>query len=43
MWFAAADHGKEGFGDSEVDDAASSYTDPNNNNMGIQRMRSNML
>ncbi|EOA38181.1 hypothetical protein CARUB_v10009658mg [Capsella rubella] len=40
---AAADQGKEGFGDSEIDDAASSYIDPNNNknnnNMGMQRMR----
>ncbi|KAG7653812.1 Zinc finger RING-type [Arabidopsis suecica] len=42
---AAADQGKEGFGDSEIDDAASSYIDPNNNNnnMGIhQRMRCKM-
>ncbi|KAL0697577.1 hypothetical protein Bca4012_053699 [Brassica carinata] len=38
---AAADHGIEGFGDSEIDDAASSYIDPNNN-MGIQRMRCKM-
>ncbi|KAJ0248165.1 SBP protein [Hirschfeldia incana] len=40
---AAADHGIEGFGDSELDDAASSYIDPNNNNnMGGQRMRCKM-
>ncbi|XP_010475940.1 PREDICTED: BOI-related E3 ubiquitin-protein ligase 1-like isoform X1 [Camelina sativa] len=41
---AAADQGKEGFGDSEIDDAASSYIDPNNkkNNMGSQRMRCKM-
>ncbi|EFH68847.1 hypothetical protein ARALYDRAFT_471187 [Arabidopsis lyrata subsp. lyrata] len=39
----AADQGKEGFGDSEIDDAASSYIDPNNNKMGIhQRMRCKM-
>ncbi|CAL9214448.1 unnamed protein product [Arabidopsis halleri] len=38
----AGDQGKEGFGDSEIDDAASSYIDPNNN-MGIhQRMRCKM-
>ncbi|KAH0850925.1 hypothetical protein HID58_095114, partial [Brassica napus] len=41
---AGADHCKEGFGDSEIDDAASSYIDPNNsnNNMGSQRMRCKM-
>uniref|UniRef100_A0A1J3GM07 Putative BOI-related E3 ubiquitin-protein ligase 3 n=1 Tax=Noccaea caerulescens TaxID=107243 RepID=A0A1J3GM07_NOCCA len=42
---AAADQGKEGFGDSEIDDAASSYIDPNNmnkKNMGNQRMRCKM-
>ncbi|ESQ35793.1 hypothetical protein EUTSA_v10008132mg [Eutrema salsugineum] len=40
---AAADQGKEGFGDSEIDDAASLYIDPNNNNnMGTQRMRCKM-
>lgn len=42
---AAADQCKEGFGDSEIEDAASSYIDPNNNNnnMGeIQRMRCKM-
>ncbi|CAH2038355.1 unnamed protein product [Thlaspi arvense] len=41
----AADQGKEGFGDSEIDDAASSFIDPNNNhnkNMGTQRMRCKM-
>ncbi|KAF3587064.1 hypothetical protein F2Q69_00026292 [Brassica cretica] len=38
-----ADQGKEGFGDSEIDDAASSYIDPNNNKkMGNQRMRCRM-
>ncbi|KAF8108080.1 hypothetical protein N665_0115s0089 [Sinapis alba] len=41
---ATADHGIEGFGDSEIDDAASSHIDPNNNNnnMGSQRMRCKM-
>lgn len=41
---AGADHGIEGFGDSEIDDAASSHIDPNNNNnnMGSQRMRCKM-
>ncbi|CAH8348742.1 unnamed protein product [Eruca vesicaria subsp. sativa] len=40
---AGADHCKEGFGDSEIDDAASSYIDPNNNNnLGNQRMRCKM-
>ncbi|CAA7020752.1 unnamed protein product [Microthlaspi erraticum] len=38
---AAADQGREGFGDSEIDDAASSYIDPNKN-MGNQRMRCKM-
>ncbi|CAN7098122.1 hypothetical protein BRARA_F00712 [Brassica rapa] len=37
-----ADQGKEGFGDSEIDDAASSYIDPNNKKMGNQRMRCRM-
>ncbi|KAG2267877.1 hypothetical protein Bca52824_062432 [Brassica carinata] len=41
---AGADQGKEGFGDSELDDAASSYIDPNNSNKnkGNQRMRCKM-
>ncbi|KAF8109989.1 hypothetical protein N665_0088s0007 [Sinapis alba] len=40
---AGADQGKEGFGDSEIDDAASSYIDPNNNNkVGNKRMRCKM-
>ncbi|KAL0794556.1 hypothetical protein Bca101_065933 [Brassica carinata] len=41
---AGADQGKEGFGDSELDDAASSYIDPNNSNKnkGNQRMRCRM-
>ncbi|KAJ0229121.1 SBP protein [Hirschfeldia incana] len=42
---AGADQRREGFGDSEIDDAASSYIDPNNNNnknIGNQRMRCKM-
>ncbi|CAH8355973.1 unnamed protein product [Eruca vesicaria subsp. sativa] len=41
---AGADQFKEGFGDSEIDDAASSYIDPNKNKnkMGNQRMRCKM-
>ncbi|KAJ4915498.1 SBP (S-ribonuclease binding protein) family protein [Raphanus sativus] len=41
---AGADQGREGFGDSEIDDAASSYIDPNNNKkkMGNERMRCKM-
>ncbi|KAL1222815.1 putative BOI-related E3 ubiquitin-protein ligase 3 [Cardamine amara subsp. amara] len=33
------DQGKEGFGDSEIDDAASSYNDPNKNMGNNQRIR----